>query len=119
MPRKFLQSLRHALRGVRTAAREERNFKIRLLIAVVILIATFILHFSAIEFALIVLAIALVLGTELLNTVIEDALDVVEPNHHPIIGKAKDVMAGVVLINACAALLIGIATVVHHMGFTR
>ena len=87
---------------------------IQLILAVFVLITTFFLQFTAIEFALIVLACSLVLGSELLNTVIEDALDIVEPDHHPIIGKAKDLMAGVVLINACAAVLIGFSTFFNH-----
>ena len=87
---------------------------IQLVLAVVVLITTFFLKFTAIEFALIVLACTLVLGSELLNTVIEDALDIVEPSHHPMVGKAKDLMAGMVLINACAAVLIGFSTVFNH-----
>ncbi len=116
MPRLFLSSLRHAFRGLRTVMSEERNCKIHLMAAALALVVSVALEFTFLEIALIVLAILLVLGSEIVNTLIEDLLNKVEPKRDPVVGKLKDMMAGMVLLNSVGALLIGALTLLHHFG---
>jgi len=115
MPSQFIQSARHAVRGIGFVWKEERNFRLHLCGTFVALLTAIIFDFSLLEVSLIIVAILLVLGTEILNTLVEDLLNKVEPNHDPVVGKLKDMMAGIVLINSLGALIIGILTVVHHL----
>lgn len=114
MPRKLLHSCRHALHGLKTVAREERNFRIQLLTTILVTASMVLLDFDKLEFSIVVLTMAFVLTLEILNTLIEDMLNHIEPKPHPMIGKLKDMMAGAVLIGSIGAILIGIAIVGSH-----
>ena len=55
----------------------------------------------------VVLAIVIVLATELLNTAFEHLCDVVQPELHASVKAAKDVAAGAVLVTSIGAAVIG------------
>jgi diacylglycerol kinase (ATP) len=54
-----------------------------------------------------VLAAAVVLTTEAVNTAIELAVDLASPGYDAVAGRAKDVAAGAVLIAAFGAAVVG------------
>ena len=56
-----------------------------------------------------ILACALVLGLELVNTAVEASLDLLHAAPHPLVKRAKDAAAGAVLIASCGAVLVGLA----------
>lgn len=114
MSRKMLTGFGHALRGLHYVWREEFNFRVHCAFAIVVACITIGLKFSLIESIFIVFAIVLVLGSEILNTIVEDILDELHPQHHKVIGRVKDMMAAIVLVNAVAAAVIGVLTFVHH-----
>ena len=66
------------------------------------------LRVTAIEGAILVLAIALVLALEALNTAIELAVTLASPERHPLARVAKDVSAAMVLVAAIAAAVVGV-----------
>lgn len=104
--RKLLRSFRYAFTGIMTATKEQ-NMRIHFLSAIVVIVAAFLTGISAIEWILLVLVIALVIGMEMVNTAIEAVLDLVSPQFHPLAKVAKDVAAGAVLIVAIASVIIG------------
>jgi diacylglycerol kinase (ATP) len=89
-----LKSGYHAFSGLMWVT--PRTPSLRLGIVVVILLAAggFLLRFTSVEIALLVLVGALLLAVETLNTSIEMLCDYVQPKHDPKIGKIKDVAAG-------------------------
>jgi diacylglycerol kinase len=50
----------------------------------------------------------LVVGAEMMNTAIENVVDLASPEQHPLAGKAKDIAAGAVLICAIISVFIGL-----------
>ena len=60
------------------------------------------------EWCWIVLSIMAVWTAEALNTAFEFLADAASPSYHPLIGKAKDVAAGAVLISAIGSAVIGL-----------
>ena len=84
-------------------------------IAVVVVAVGIALRFSALSWAVIALAIGLVLAAELLNTAIEAVVDLVSPEDHPLAKRAKDVAAAGVLAASLAALAAGIAVLAHTL----
>ena len=58
--------------------------------------------------ALVVVAIALVLVAELFNSALEAVVDLASPDDHPLAKQAKDISAGAVLVAAAAAVAIGL-----------
>lgn len=82
--------------------------KIHTVFAAAAVILAGILKISALEFAMIVIAISLVLICEIINTAVERAVDTATPDYHPIAKIAKDVAAGAVLVSAIASVIIGL-----------
>ena len=68
----------------------------------------FLLPYSYTEIAILCLTMAFVICLEYVNTAIEKVCDATHPNHHPLIGLAKDLAAGAVLISSITALVIGV-----------
>ena len=108
--RNFWQSLAFALAGVRHALHSQRNLRIHVTVAAVVIIAGFVLRINRTEWAVVVTLIALVIGLELLNTAIEALVDLTSPESHPLAKVAKDTSAGAILIvslgSAAAGLII-------------
>jgi diacylglycerol kinase (ATP) len=102
-----LQSFRHAFRGFWYVVRTQRNAWIHVVIATIVCILSFWLRLNTHDWALIILATAMVFTAEFLNTAIEAVVDLASPQKHPLAKVGKDVGAGAVLIAAIAAVLIG------------
>lgn len=100
--------LSFAINGIRFFYRDCKNAKIHLLAAILVLIAGLALRIHLSDWAWIVLAIALVLISEMFNTALEKLADEVTREKNPEIGKLKDISAGAVLISALFAIIIGI-----------
>ncbi len=65
-------------------------------------------HLAPGEWCALVLAVMAVWMAEGLNTALELLADATNPAFHPLIGKAKDVAAGAVLLAALGAVVIGL-----------
>ncbi len=102
-----IRSIGHALRGGWLLIRTERSIKIQVVIALLVTAAGFYFNISSTEWMIQILAIALVLGTEGVNTAIEKLSDFVHPDHDPRIGFLKDVSAGAVMFVSIAACIVG------------
>ncbi len=75
--------------------------------AACVIVAGLYFNVSSTDWRWLVLAITLVWGAETMNTAVEIVCDAVSLNHHPLIGKSKDVAAGAVLVAAIGAAIIG------------
>ena len=105
---RLIQAMRHALAGVWSVLRYERNMRIHLLLGVIAVILGIILKISELEWLWIILAIFFVMISEFANTVAEGLTDLIVKNHYdPIAKRIKDVSAGSVLIAAVFAVIIG------------
>lgn len=106
--RHFFKSFVDAGRGIFYVFREERNFALECIMALLAVFFGYLLSISPLEYIFIILVSGMVLGSEILNTILEEVCDEIEPHHHPVIGKIKDMMAAVVLLNSFVALIIGL-----------
>ena len=111
---KILKSFVYAFRGLKTVWREEHNFRLGVVISVSIIALIYFFRFSYIESAIVIIAAILVLGAEILNTVIEDLCNKVEPSQDSAIGKIKDTMAAFVLIASIGAVFLVVISFLHH-----
>ena len=106
-PRARWRSFLCAWRGLARLVREEPNAKIELAATVLVVALAVLLDVPLESWRWLVVAIAAVWSAEAANTALEHLCDAVAPEPHPLIGAAKDVAAGGVLIAAVAAALIG------------
>ena len=113
--RRTLYSFRHAGRGFAWALTSQANLRVHIGAAAVVLIAALLLHFSPIEFVGLTLCFAVVIAAELFNTALEVLIDYAWPEHHPMIGRAKDVAAAAVLTAAVGAAIVGAQLFARHL----
>ncbi|HLQ72385.1 MAG TPA: diacylglycerol kinase family protein [Bacillota bacterium] len=97
----------YAWNGLVEIIKSERNFKIHFTVCIIVLIVNIILNLSAVEWAIILLAIGGVLITETFNTAVERMIDYVKPEIHPSAKHIKDIAAGGVLIAAIISVVTG------------
>jgi len=112
---RFGKSLKNAIRGLKHVVQHERNFRIELVVAAVVLIAIIYLDLKNWEAVVLILMIMWVLTTELINTVVERVVDILKPRIHPYAKLIKDIMATVVLIASLVALLVGFIIFLPYM----
>jgi diacylglycerol kinase (ATP) len=113
--RRTLYSFRHAGRGLAWAVSSQANLRFHLVAAALVLLAALLLHFTAIEFVGLLLCFAVVIAAELFNTALEVLIDYAWPERHPMIGRAKDVAAGAVLMAAIGTALVGLLLFARHI----
>jgi diacylglycerol kinase len=104
----MILSFRYALAGLRELFRRERNFRIHLLAAALVISLGIVLHMSRTEMVIIILLIAMVLSMEALNTAIERFVDSISEKRSPKAKLAKDTAAAAVLITALTSIVIGV-----------
>ena len=103
----LFRSFQFAFEGISTEFKKGRNFRIQIFLGLTALISAFILKFSPIEWAILVITIASVLILELINTSLESMVNIVSPEIRPEAKIAKDVAAASVFIASIASVIIG------------
>ena len=106
--KKLINSFRYAIEGFISSFKTERNMKIHILAMIIVIILGLYLKISSIEWCIIIIAIASVIGAELFNTTIETVVDMISPEKNPKAKLAKDISAAAVLAVAIGAAIIGI-----------
>lgn len=105
---KLNYSFKYAFEGIITTIKEERNMFIHFLIAIIVVITGIYVRLSLNEWLICLLLFALVFSLELINTAIENTVDLVTTKKNKKAKIAKDAAAGAVLIAAIFASIIGI-----------
>lgn len=106
--RKRAKSFGYALQGLVTLLRDEHNARIHMAAMAAAIIFGCLLKISSIEWCIIALCCGGVLMAEAMNSAVEAIADLVSPEYHPLIKKAKDVGAAGVLMMAIAAASAGL-----------
>ncbi len=112
---RFIAGFGYAFSGLWYALRTQRNARVHVAIAILAILLGIILHISAVEFAMIFVAITAVFMAEMFNTVFELCIDLASPEYHPLAKIAKDVSAGAVLLSAILAVVIGLFVFGPHL----
>lgn len=103
--RQRIASFAYAFQGVGTMLREQAHAKLHAMATVLVFALAWTLDLSRSDWQALLLTVSLVWLAEGMNTALEYLADAAVPEHHPLIGKAKDVAAGAVLITAMFAFV--------------
>ena len=103
----LISSFKYAIAGVRQAFKTERNLKIHTLAVLLVIILGFILKIALWEWVACFILFALVIGAELINTALEEMVNLLSPEIRIHAKYAKDIAAGAVFINALVSLVVG------------
>ena len=107
--RDLVSSLEFALTGIFTAIKEERNMQKHALSALLVVIAGFVFQVSAVEWLFLLLSVFLVVSFEIINSAIENVVDLASDYHFSMLAKnAKDMAAGAVLVISGFAVITGL-----------
>ena len=104
----FIEAWKNAFSCIAHGFKTQRNLKIQLVAGIVVIILGIILKISNAEWAVLMLSVFLVLGTEMMNTAVEAAVDLCTEEYHEKAKIAKDVAAGAVLMVAIISLICGL-----------
>lgn len=109
------KSFKFAFEGLVYAFATQRNFKVQLVLGLLVIILALSFGFNRMEWLILLFSICLVLSAELANTVIEIVVDLATSTIHPKAKLAKDLSAGVVLLVATFVLFIGFLLFFPHV----
>jgi undecaprenol kinase/diacylglycerol kinase (ATP) len=112
---KFIAGFGFAFNGLWYVLRTQTNARVHIAIAILAILLGIVLRISAIEFAMVFVAITGVFIAEMFNTVLELCIDLASPNYHPLAKIAKDVAAGAVLLSAILSVVIGLFVFGPHL----
>ena len=104
----FLRSLRYAMRGIASVARQENSFRLQLFAAATMLVFIFAFPLATWERVLLIVMVAAVLVLEILNTIFERISDALKPRLSPVVKEVKDMMAGAVLLTSLTAVVVAV-----------
>ena len=112
----LIDSFNYAIEGLIHVLRTHRNMRIHFAVAIAVMVAAVWKGVDRRDLMALLLAIAFVLITEMINSAIEQAIDVSTTSFDPLAKLAKDIAAGAVLIAAVTAIAIGYLVFSHAIG---
>ena len=104
----LLDSFKHAFDGIFYSLKSVKNLKIHLFFTALVLIGGFIFKINAFEWLTCLICIALVISLELLNSAVEEAVNLTTLEFNERAKHAKDLAAGAVLVSAIISFVIGL-----------
>ncbi len=106
--RNLLESFKNAFQGVWHTLANEKNMKIHLAAAAMVIIMAAWLGVSKIEMTVLCVTIAMVICFELINTAMEVMVNIIVDVYHPKAKIIKDVSAGAVFVSALFSIAVGV-----------
>lgn len=104
----FFLALKNALNGIKYVFVNEKNLKIQLLIGIIVVLFGLLLKISLIEWGIVVTIIFMVFFSEIVNTAIENVVDMITIEYSEKAKIAKDISAGGVTLVAITSVIIGL-----------
>jgi len=106
--RKFIQSFVHAWNGISYGIGAERNAKVHVMAAIVVIVTGFMTGLSQSEWFIVIILICGMLALELMNSAVERVVNLLTTERHILAKQAKDLAAGAVLVYAIGSAIIGL-----------
>ena len=103
----FFEAWGNATNGIIYSATTQRNIRIQLVLAVIVMVLSLFYGLNTAEFLCLLFAVFMVIFAELINTAIETVVDLFVDVYYPKAKISKDVAAGAVVLAACNALVVG------------
>lgn len=102
------KSFGFAFEGLRFAWSKDQNLRVHTVAATIVIAASMILKVSNVEKSILGIMILLVISTEMINSAIEQMVNLITKEHRMEAKLAKDVASGMVFITAAGSVIVGI-----------
>lgn len=112
---RLFKSFIYAFRGLAKVIRTEQNFRIHMLFTLLVFLAGYFFQINLMEWALVILAIGLVILAEIVNSAVERVSDILKPRIHDYAKEIKDIMAAAVMTASLIAVIIGIIVFLPYL----
>lgn len=106
--KKLIRSFKYAIEGIYVGTKKERNMKIHIFIMILVIIFGIMLKINKIEWIICIILFGNVISLELINTAVENTIDMITKENNPKAKIAKDTAAGAVLIIVIVSVIIGL-----------
>lgn len=110
--KRIFRAFFYSMEGIGSTLKHEAAFRQEMILATILIPASFLLGVSTLENCVLIASILLVLIVELLNSAIEAAIDDISMHHRPLAKRAKDMGSAAVfisLVNCVAVWVIVVA----------
>ena len=95
---RLIAASKNSLRGIRDACKYEAAFRQELVLTTLLLVLSFWLAQTLVEWLLLIIPLFLLLIVELLNSAIENTVDRISDEHHVLSGRAKDMASSAIML---------------------
>lgn len=112
---KLRKSFGYALMGLSYSLKENQNIQIHIIIGILVLLLGIFLGLTRYELFAVGLLVVLVMSAEMINTAIEEVVDLLVNEHRLEAKIAKDVSAGMVLLVSIFAFIVGLFIFLPHI----
>ncbi len=113
--RKLVKSFSYAIAGIVHAVKYNQNLRIHFIAAMLVVVLSIIFDINPFEMGILGVCILLVISAEMINTSIEEMVDLITLEHREEARIAKDVAAGMVLITVLGSVIVGILVFLPHI----
>lgn len=113
--KKLIKSFGYAFSGLLYALKYNQNLRIHFIVAIVVAIFSIVFDVNPFEMGILGITILLVIAAEMVNTSIEEMVNLITNEHRQEAKVAKDVAAGMVLVTALGSIIVGILIFVPHI----
>lgn len=114
---RFIDSLGYAIEGILHAARSQRHIRYHLFATLILLLSCFALGINREDFIILTVMATLVLFAEMINSAIEEIVNIISPKKNTNARIIKDMAAGAVLMISGVALIVAYYLIVPYVRF--
>lgn len=105
--RRWMESANHAISGILHASRTQRHMRYHLYAVILVLLLSFLLRIRREDFLIMLVLAVIVISMEMMNTAVEEIVNVLYKQYDKKAKAIKDVAAGAVFITALGAAVTG------------
>jgi len=113
--RSWPEKFQDAFWGVWLGVRGQKSFYVHFFFTAAVIVAGCVFQVDRMEWCLLILCIAAVLTTEMLNSALEWLVRSLPEGGHPQLGSALDIGSAAVLIVSIGSVIIGLLVFVPHL----
>ncbi|HET9947195.1 MAG TPA: diacylglycerol kinase family protein [Patescibacteria group bacterium] len=114
-PKFLLNSFKYAFEGLWFSILHNQNIRIHFLVAFLVIMASIFFRVSAFEMGILGVMILLVIAAEMINTALEEMVNLITKEHRQEAKIAKDVSAGMVLVISLGSVVVGVLIFLPHI----
>lgn len=113
--KRLFKSFQYAVKGLFLVMRDEQNFRVHIVFAMLALFFSWFYHITQTELIIVILLISQVLLMEVINSAIERVTDVLKPRINDFVMEIKDIMAAAVMLSSMVAMVVGLIIFVPYL----